>query len=195
VLALLALNVLGIQAACTDGVDNLIAVTDCSSGSPLSIQSTNLMTYLSNGSPSCDPSGGGLVNFPGEIKLKSISGTISKPMHFEGDTRLKLTFKKNTFPAVVLCQDGKSQFPGIPDDWCNFDLCTIVGLEQFCQQLDDKTGPFTLAVDTTITLPAVPDFLAPVINGNFLVSGSLTNTTTSEVVACIHNDKVNVHGG
>jgi len=181
------------QAACVDGTDNVVVLTDCTGGQPISFTDAKVYVYTSGGAPSCHSSGVGVVEFPGQLKIKSISATISKPMRFEG-TRLKLTFEKNTFPKIELCEDGVSKFPGVPDKYCNLDLCAIPGLESFCQQLDDKTGPITLQIDKTFTLPKVPDFLAPIINGNFKLAGALFNSTTSETVGCGHDDKVYAHG-
>ena len=77
-----------------------------------------MMTYDSSGNPLCDSSGTqGLINFPCTIKLSTASGTQSKAMHYEGVSELMLTFKKNDFPAVSVCQDGASKFPGFPDSW------------------------------------------------------------------------------
>jgi hypothetical protein len=186
--------------ACTDGVDNVINLSDCGSSSALAkFSGLQVWTYDSNKTPTCKTNSNGVmmgdVQLPGYIKIAQGTVTVSQSAALDANSKLALTVEKlHSVLIHNLCIKGASQIFLIPDEVCQQPFCTLIG-QTFCDMLN-KPGTFTIqnlpaSARGLIQLPkltGILSYLGSILSGEWYLGADII--TSKGDVACIRNKDI-----
>lgn len=179
-------------SACSDGINNVVKMSDASANNPLQLTDGAGLTYDSGFAPSCYKNVANL-KFPGFMNLISGTFTVNKQLSVVGNSKILLTLKKNSRLIGTVCEDGKSKSAFVPDsDWLVDFLCFVEDIMIDFSQIDvcktenpmckilETPGVYKLGdlehdlgVNGTIPLSSIPGSLKSLIKGQWSVEMKL----------------------